>query len=217
MKIPKFLIVLLTITMLQSCNNEEIKNQKNELNSINFEKTTINLNQSRLANYSPPIAGSVLLHRFYNNDRHLYVTNLNNTILSFAYDRDYLNGTWQLEGGTLEINAVANARCNLALYQMRSNSGRRILVLANERNTIINLGWNDYSFSVNQTIGGVVHNLRPCIIGYVAGTPLPVPYLSNPVYRYRGTGNDDYLYTENFNELGNGGGGWSYQGIAFYR
>ncbi|WP_160136174.1 hypothetical protein [Chryseobacterium sp. c4a] len=39
---------------------------------------------------------------------------------------------------------------------------------------------------------------------------------ASPVYRYFRPSKSGHLYTKNFAELGNGGNGWVYEGIAFY-
>ncbi|AZB10075.1 hypothetical protein EG344_15260 [Chryseobacterium sp. G0162] len=39
---------------------------------------------------------------------------------------------------------------------------------------------------------------------------------ASPVYRYFRPSKSGHLYTKNFAELGNGGNGWIYEGIAFY-
>lgn len=39
---------------------------------------------------------------------------------------------------------------------------------------------------------------------------------SSPLYRYNHSGSTDHFYTVNFGELGNGGSGWTYEGVAAY-
>ena len=45
-----------------------------------------------------------------------------------------------------------------------------------------------------------------------------MPYVSNsqPLHRYYNTSSGDRFYTTNWGELGGGGNGWNYEGVAGY-
>lgn len=149
--------------------------------------------ESNNANMSANKSSLVSIHRLYNpaTGKHYYTT-LTSGAPYAAYP--------VYEGGMGKVLSEFDMSVyNTPIYVCSnpSNADRILTVSVSEYNNLLNSGWANEG-----------------IMGYT-GNPFPAPMVSTPIYRYFNPSKHTHFYTSNFGELGTGGGGYGYEGVAF--
>lgn len=172
--------------------------------TVNFNKvTTATLSFNQLSRGALTFAGYVFptrkgaeagipMRRYYNPvlDQHFYTTNPN--------ELGNGSGNWIYEGVRFQMKA--------------STAGGAV---AFRRFMCIRDGAHFYTASTTEAVGDP-NWVRENDMGFIHPPTSGQPGGTVALYRYYNTRSNDHFYTINFNELGNGGGAWIYEGVAGY-
>lgn len=104
---------------------------------------------------------------------------------------------WAFEGSAFRLNELPE-------YKLQA-----VNVMFNPNNQDVILTDNTAEISSAQGQGYVVREA----IGFALNPQIPGAV---PVYRYYRPSRNGHFFTKNLAELGSGGNGWNYEGIAFY-
>ncbi|WP_426483069.1 hypothetical protein [Chryseobacterium sp. R2ACT005] len=134
------------------------------------------------------LSGDIYVYRHYSN-----------SMMKHWYGSAYApvgQHDWSYEGVAFKTSSAPNNLYGLAVY-------------FNPNNLDCVIATNQYERTSLEATGYVFKEA----IGYDAGGPQNGAV---PVYKYYRSSKNGHFYTKNLGELGWGGDGWTYEGVAFY-
>ncbi len=171
----------------------------------NAEIESVSKSASKEAQLSDVNLKSTPLYRFLKNGKHLYTKDLN---------EGYSNG-YSYEGIIGYISYESDGK-PLTRWYNRKNGDRLITTNPDE---LANDLYSNFGFinapGMSQPVFGNPSNSW-IYEQHLANISTYAPPAKSQVYRYYNPSKNDHLFTSTFNELGNGGNGYVYEGVAFW-